>query len=160
MGATGRRRPRRPRLATGAALVLVTVLAVGACSGDEAAGPPDAGPTSSLIPGGSLPPPTSPGPVVAPEVLDAVPGPVAVVDLAFEPATIEVAVGGTVTWTNEGDEDHWVLGDDPDVVDSAPLEPGNSFAQRFDEVGTFGYHCNVHAGMRGTVMVGPASADG
>jgi plastocyanin len=45
---------------------------------------------------------------------------VSVVDFAFEPATLEVPVGTTVTWTNNGSRPHTVTADDGSF-DSGPL---------------------------------------
>jgi plastocyanin len=99
-------------------------------------------------------------PVNGPRLLDAVPTPVRVVDRAYEPAIVEVAAGETVTWRNEGTLDHWVVSRRAEVFDSAPLEPGNTYAHTFDEVGTFDYTCTIHPEMRGTVVVRePSGAD-
>ena len=135
-----------------AALVASLVVAASACGSDEVADD-DGGPASSLIPGASLPAPTAPPDARAPEVLPEVPNPVSIVELTFEPAVIEVDAGALVTWTNDSELDHWVLSEVAGAIDSAPLEPGNSYAARFDEPGTYDYFCNVHAGMSGTVVV-------
>src|SRR5215204_5764954 len=49
-----------------------------------------------------------------------------IVDYAFEPATITVPVGMTVTWTNIGDHRHTVTAADGVSFDSGNLRPGET----------------------------------
>jgi plastocyanin len=77
---------------------------------------------------------------------------VSIVDFAFQPASVEVAAGSTVTWTNTGQAPHTVTADDG-AFDSGQLAPGASFSQTFDTAGTFTYHCNIHPQMTGTIIV-------
>ncbi len=83
---------------------------------------------------------------------------VRVVDNAFEPGTLTIAPGTTVTWTNEGNDSHTVSADDGSF-DSARLDPGESFSVTFEDVGTFGYHCAFHDGMAGTIVVAEDAAN-
>ncbi len=76
---------------------------------------------------------------------------VAVADNTFTPASIEVAVGDTVTFENEGQIAHTVTGDD---FDSGSLAPGDTFTFKASEKGSFKYVCTFHAGMQGTIEVG------
>lgn len=84
---------------------------------------------------------------------------VRVVDNAFEPGTLTVAPGTTVTWTNEGNDSHTVTADDGSF-DSARLDPGESFSVTFDAPGTFGYHCSFHPGMTATIVVSEEATGG
>jgi plastocyanin len=77
---------------------------------------------------------------------------VSIVDFAFQPGSVEVPVGGTVTWTNSGSAPHTVTSDSG-AFDSGQLAPGASFSQTFDTAGTFTYHCSIHPQMTGTVIV-------
>jgi len=77
---------------------------------------------------------------------------VSIVDFAFQPGSVEVAAGGTVTWTNTGQATHTVTADDG-TFDSGQLAPGSSFSQTFDTAGTFTYHCAIHPQMTGTITV-------
>ncbi len=61
---------------------------------------------------------------------------------------------GTVRWTNEGTVLHTVVSDSG-FFGSGPLTPKAWYEVRFDSVGAFPYHCNIHAGMLGTVVVDP-----
>jgi plastocyanin len=77
---------------------------------------------------------------------------VAIVDFAFDPATLEVPVGTTVTWTNQGAAPHTVTADDG-TFDSGTLQPGGTFSMTFDTPGTFTYHCEIHPSMTATIVV-------
>ncbi len=91
-------------------------------------------------------------------------------DVAFAPASVTVAVGGTVTWVNDDSIRHTVTptddavwgsqgsGDDP----ATWLGQDESWSHTFAEAGTFRYYCIPHAsqdgdgtwrGMVGTVVV-------
>jgi plastocyanin len=80
---------------------------------------------------------------------------VAAVDLAFEPADIEVAVGTTVDWTNDDPFDHTITARDG-AFDSGVMAAGDTFSQTFDSPGTYEYFCAIHPSMTGTVTVTPA----
>jgi plastocyanin len=75
-----------------------------------------------------------------------------IADFAFDPATLEVSVGTTVTWTNNDSAAHTVTADDGSFQ-SGRLEQGESFSYTFDTPGTFSYHCEYHANMTATVTV-------
>ena len=77
---------------------------------------------------------------------------VTIVDFAFQPASLEVPAGSTVTWMNSGAAPHTVTADEG-AFDSDRLAPGASFSQTFDTAGTFTYHCEIHPQMTGTVVV-------
>jgi plastocyanin len=70
----------------------------------------------------------------------------------FNPATINIAVNGTVTWTNKDGFDHDVTADDSSFV-SGNMVSGAKFAHKFTAAGTYHYRCVIHAGMTGTVIV-------
>jgi hypothetical protein len=80
---------------------------------------------------------------------------VSIVDFAFQPNSLEVTTGSTVTWTNTGAATHTVTADDGSF-DSGNLAPGATFSQTFDTAGTFAYHCNIHPNMTGTIVVSDA----
>ncbi len=73
-------------------------------------------------------------------------------DFAFDPTTLQIAAGTTVTWTNEGSRPHTVTAGDGSF-DSGRLDPGEQFTHTFDEVGTFDYHCGFHPEMQASVNV-------
>src|SRR5215211_6033039 len=82
---------------------------------------------------------------------------VSIVDFAFQPASLEVASGSTVTWTNTGAAPHTVTADNG-AFDSGQLKPGATFSQTFTTPGTYTYHCETHPKMTGTVFVPEAAA--
>jgi plastocyanin len=76
---------------------------------------------------------------------------VAAKDNRFSPAAIQVPAGTEVTWTfKDGFIPHDVVGDGFSSGD--PRRTG-SFAHTFDRPGTYAYHCTVHDGMTGRVVV-------
>ncbi len=91
---------------------------------------------------------------------------VAVKDNMFDPKTITVNVGDTVTWQYAGQNEHTVTADDGSF-NSGDLKTGEktSFAFTFPKAGPFAYHCKYHGaaggtGMSGTVEVKAAGAPG
>ena len=99
----------------------------------------------------------SPAPSVAPAATASASASVTIHDFAFGPGSISVAVGSTVTWTNQDSVSHTVTADDGSF-DSGRLAQGATFSQTFDTPGTYTYHCAIHPSMTGTITVeaGPA----
>jgi len=81
---------------------------------------------------------------------DAEPGTVRVVDNKFDPKSIDVAVGDTVTWDFEGAALHNVTGPG---FKSANLKKGKTFEHTFNSAGDVNYVCTLHPGMKGTIKV-------
>lgn len=72
-------------------------------------------------------------------------------NLAYSGAAT-VAVGQTVTVTNEDTVDHtWTAVDGE--FDSGNIAQGASFDHSFDEVGEYDYFCTIHPTMTGTITV-------
>src|SRR5215212_5998783 len=87
---------------------------------------------------------------------------VSIKDFAFDPKTISVNIGDTITWTNDGPSPHTVSADDVSF-DSGNLDKGATFSQTFDKAGTFAYFCKYHgskggSGMAASITVGEAAA--
>jgi plastocyanin len=69
----------------------------------------------------------------------------------FDPETIEIRAGQTVTWTNDDNFTHTV---EVENQGDHKVERGDSVSITFDEPGTFDYVCTLHShDMRGTVIV-------
>ncbi len=106
------------------------------------------------------------------------PSPVAISikSFAFNPATVEVAKGTTVTWTNEDPINHTVTTGTPPPsgpplpsgasptpspslstgdgrINSGRIQATSTFSFTFNEVGTFTYFCAVHPRMVATITV-------
>jgi len=76
-------------------------------------------------------------------------------DFSYTPATITIKAGTTVRWTNHGPSGHTTTSDG-DVWNSGTLSPpsggdgygggsaGGSFQFKFDQPGTYAYHCMLH----------------
>jgi plastocyanin len=79
--------------------------------------------------------------------------PVDIRDFAYSPNPIEIAAGDTVTWTNQDEVPHTATGEDRNVLQSGTISPGASFSQSFPEAGEFGYFCEFHPNMSGTIVV-------
>jgi plastocyanin len=84
-------------------------------------------------------------------------GPVATTEVTmaksyrFDPKTIEVDTGSTVTWKNDDNFTHTVQ---VDGQDDHKVGRGESFSIRFDEPGTYHYVCSLHRhDMDGEVIV-------
>ena len=65
-----------------------------------------------------------------------------------------IAMGTTVTWTNNDSIPHTSTSD-TGVWDSGILSSGQSFSFAFTQAGTYPYHCAIHgaASMSGTIVV-------
>jgi plastocyanin len=79
---------------------------------------------------------------------------VAIVDFAFNPGTLSVKAGSSVTWTNTGGTAHTVTADDGSF-DSGTVNPSATFSHTFASAGTFTYHCAIHTNMKATITVTP-----
>jgi plastocyanin len=141
--------PRRRLTLSALALLLAAGLA-GACGGDgDGDGGLAEGDESAA--GGEVP-----EDVVVMEGMEVE---VEALDNTFRAQDIQISSGATVTWTNEGRNDHDVLpveGDDwgAEVEEFAP---GDVYEHTFDTPGVYSYYCSIHgtttAGMIGTVVV-------
>ncbi len=110
--------------------------------------------TITVVPAPAASAPPVPAPTIGPAASAAAAGSaVAIKDFSFQPASISVAVGSTVTWTNNDTTGHTVTADDGSF-DSGTVAPGASFGHTFDTAGTFTYHCNIHPSMTATITVG------
>jgi plastocyanin len=75
---------------------------------------------------------------------------VSVVDFSYMPGVVRITTGQTVTWRNEGTEQHDVTGSD---WHSGPLDPGYTYHLTFGIAGTYAYRCSIHLDMTGTIVV-------
>lgn len=71
---------------------------------------------------------------------------------AFQPASLTVTAGTTVTWTNRDEEPHTVAASDGSFH-SPGMGTGATFTHTFATAGAFDYVCSIHPMMRGTVVV-------
>ena len=136
--------PRRHRksivLAVGGfvAAGAIVVAAVGLGGGKPAAGNSMAGMSMSAPAAGNG----------APVATDAV----TIKNFGFSPATISVAAGSTVVWTNDDSVQHDITFDGGGIVSSV-LNHNDTFSHTFPAAGTYHYICSIHPFMHGTVIV-------
>ncbi|HEV3058745.1 MAG TPA: plastocyanin/azurin family copper-binding protein [Vicinamibacterales bacterium] len=71
---------------------------------------------------------------------------------AFNPNPLTVSTGTTVAWMNTDSIAHTSTSD-ASGWNSGTLAPGQQFTFTFAAAGTFHYHCAIHPGMIGTVVV-------
>ena len=76
----------------------------------------------------------------------------------FNPQTVTIPVGTTVTWTNLDTVDHQISDSSTTIAPgllftSRPLGKGDSFSFTFTSAGTYQYYCIIHTYMTGTVFV-------
>jgi plastocyanin len=71
---------------------------------------------------------------------------------AYSPNPLTIAKGTTVRWTNNDTIAHTSTSD-TGVFSSGNLNAGDHFDFTFQDSGTFPYHCTIHPGMVGTVVV-------
>lgn len=84
---------------------------------------------------------------------------VALISSGYAPASLTIAVGDTVTWTNNSDKPATVNSDPhPKHSDYSPLnlgmiKPGSSVSLKFNTAGSYSYHNHLNADQRGTIIV-------
>jgi plastocyanin len=82
-------------------------------------------------------------------------------DLQFDPQTVTVPIGTTVTWTAHDETAHIIQTDDfqvqgkdqTDQFASQPLSPGDSYSYTFSAAGTVTYSDPLQGYMTGTIVV-------
>ena len=81
-------------------------------------------------------------------------GVVRIVDFSFSPAQVSVARGGKVTFVNcSASATQHTSTADAGAWDSGLLQRYATFERTFDAAGTFGFHCDPHPFMQGSVTV-------
>ena len=138
-------------------LAFAAMIVLAACGGTTGSGstptPTQAGNTPTTAPAGNTPTPTATpsGPTKA-IAIDTSTG-----TFGFNPTTITIKVGTTVTWTNTTSAPHTVTSDDGKTFDSGINTPiaasGGTFSFTFTKAGTFTYHCQIHPFMKATIIV-------
>lgn len=81
---------------------------------------------------------------------------VRITSAGFEPGTVRIVRGDTVTWTNEDTVDRRIAATTPRFR-SPVLRPGESYSFRFNQRGTFTVRDETRAGVTGRVNVAAAA---
>ena len=80
------------------------------------------------------------------------PNEIVIANFSFEPATLTVKAGTTVTWVNHDDEPHTATATDK-RFNSKTLDNGDRFSQEFNAPGVYNYYCALHPKMTGKIIV-------
>ena len=72
--------------------------------------------------------------------------------MRFEPSSVTVQPGTTVTWVHGSSMPHTVTGN-TDGLRSSTLYSGQQFSHTFDATGRYDYACDFHPSMKGSVIV-------
>ena len=129
-------------------LALLAVVALAACGGGATPSPSQA--AASQPPAA---PPSASGPATAcAETTDPASVDVEIAGSAFDPQTVQAAVGDVVGWTNSDGVPHSAVVASAGC-ETATLRQGDTGALTFSVAGTYGYVCGIHPNMTGTVEV-------
>lgn len=74
-------------------------------------------------------------------------------DNLFQPASLKIVAGTTVTWLHTGQITHNILSLTLADLRSADLRPGDRYSHTFTTPGTYTYYCSYHDGMSATITV-------
>jgi len=77
---------------------------------------------------------------------------VMVENFSFQPGTLTVKAGTTVTWVNHDDEPHTV-NENNKTFKSGALDTDGKFSYKFTSPGTYSYFCSLHPRMTGQIIV-------
>lgn len=71
-------------------------------------------------------------------------------NFAFNPASVTISKGTTITWTNNDSAPHQIKSA---TFNSSQLSKGQTFSFTFNDAGTFDYSCAIHPSMLGKIIV-------
>jgi len=74
-------------------------------------------------------------------------------DFMFNPPTITVKSGETITWINRDDEPHTVVSVGKQFKKSPALDTDQQYTVTIGTPGTYSYFCSVHPKMTGTIVI-------
>ncbi len=80
------------------------------------------------------------------------PEPVKIDNFSFQPSTVTVPAGTTLSWVNRDEVPHNIVDVDKKYK-SGVLDTGDRFSHTFDTAGTYNYYCSIHPRMTGRVIV-------
>ena len=72
---------------------------------------------------------------------------------SFQPSTLTIAAGDIVVWVNKDVIPHTATSKKTGIFDSGTLASGASWKHSFKTGGSFGYVCQFHPTMKGTIVV-------
>jgi plastocyanin len=89
--------------------------------------------------------PPDPGPVVTTSV--------SLHNLAFSPRSIQVSPGATVDFTNNDGISHNITFSSATIHGATDFQTGSRSVVMPTAPGSYAYHCTIHPGMAGTILV-------
>jgi plastocyanin len=119
---------------------------VAPATGTTAPGPDAAAPSAGAPPAG------------APVALTRMAATVEVVNNSFKPTTVDITVGGTITWKFTDSQDHNVRAAPAFDMGTSYKSGGATWPWVFKSAGSYSYVCGKHEFMKGTIKVCPALA--
>jgi plastocyanin len=72
---------------------------------------------------------------------------------SFQPASLTIAPGDSVTWINKDVIPHTATSSKPGVFDTGTLAPGKASKHTFKSKADLAYICQFHPTMKGTLKV-------
>jgi plastocyanin len=84
-------------------------------------------------------------------------GAVSIDNFTFNPPTLTVKAGTTITWTNKDDIPHGIASSTNAFTRSKALDTNDSFSFTFTTPGSYQYFCYIHPHMVGTIVVEAAT---
>lgn len=112
-----------------AAVLAGALLATGGCGPSMAGGSRPSTPSVAATPAGAT---------------------VVISGFAFNPGSVTITAGQTVTWRNDDGVPHDATGSD---WTSGSISSGESYTRHFDTPGTYTYICKVHPAMKSATVV-------
>jgi plastocyanin len=74
-------------------------------------------------------------------------------NFAFDPAELKIKAGDTVVWTNKDTVSHNLVSDSGAEIISPTISTGGTYSHTFNTPGEYAYHCEIHTGMNGKIIV-------
>src|SRR5438067_5962606 len=79
---------------------------------------------------------------------------VEIMNYQFQPSSLTISVGDTVTWPNHDSAPHnIVVSDGPEKFSGPTIQQGQSWSYTFTKAGTYQYYCGVHPDMKASITV-------
>lgn len=125
----------KSRILAGISLLFAAIMILNSCNKSTAYNTPGTGGTGGT--GGTAGPGTN-------EVF--------IQGMAFNPASITITAGTTITWTNKDAIAHTVTSN-PALFNSGSIPAKGTFTYTFPTAGTFNYYCAIHPSMVASVTV-------
>jgi plastocyanin len=85
----------------------------------------------------------------------AAPAPITITidNFTFNPTTMVIPVGTTVTWVNRDDVPHTAVSEDHKTFRAKPMDTDDKYSFTFAAAGTYPYFCSIHPKMTAKIIV-------